>query len=146
MQLCGNDKRRKRHDGEEGVHECIPENPLLKATDICTELRHAFCLAWIFSPFAYQQGDYVRSGMGRLSFEDQGLLRILERIQAGRSAAEPSVRIALMRRGLLEPGDGIALSQLGTRVLEELRLRSIDIRRMGEFPVVRTRWLGKRRG
>lgn len=84
--------------------------------------------------------------MARLSSEEQGLLRMLERIQAGRSAAEPTVRIALMRRGLLEPGDGIALSQLGTRVLEELRLRSIDARRTGEFPVVRTRWLGKRRG
>lgn len=84
--------------------------------------------------------------MGRLSLEEQGLLRILERIQAGRSAAEPIVRIALLRRGLVEPGDGMALSQLGTRVLEDLRLRGSDTRRAGEFPVIRTRWLGKRRG
>ncbi|KQY52279.1 hypothetical protein ASD14_06480 [Lysobacter sp. Root494] len=84
--------------------------------------------------------------MGRLSFEDQGLLRILERIQAGRSAAEPSVRIALLRRGLVEPGEGMTLSPLGTRVLEELRLRSSDTRSTGEFPVIRTRWLGKRKG
>ena len=82
--------------------------------------------------------------MGRLSFEDQGLLRILERIQAGRSPAEPSVRIALLRRGLVEPGEGMTLSELGTRVLEELRLRSSNAGSTSGFPVVRTRWLGTR--
>lgn len=82
--------------------------------------------------------------MGSLTFDDQGLLRILERIDAGRSYAEPTLRIALLRRGLLEPGEGLTLSKLGIGVLEELRLRSSKSRITDELPVVRTRWLGKR--
>jgi hypothetical protein len=82
--------------------------------------------------------------MGSLTFDDQGLLRILERIQAGRSYAEPSLRIALLRRGLVEPGEGLTLSELGIGVLEELRLRSSNSASAGEPPVIRTRWIEKR--
>jgi len=84
--------------------------------------------------------------MDSLTFDDQGLLRILERIQAGRSYAEPTLRIALLRRGLVEPGEGLTLSKWGIGVLEELRLRSSNSVSTGELPVVRTRWLGKRSG
>jgi hypothetical protein len=72
--------------------------------------------------------------MARLTFEEQGLLRILERIQAGNAYVGPSVRFALVQRELIEAGEPAALTDKGERVLEELRLR--PVRMTGEFPVI----------
>ena len=62
--------------------------------------------------------------MDRLTFEEKGLLRILEGIQSGGLAPEPTVRIALLRRGLLEPGEPASLSQSGLQAVHQLRQRN----------------------
>jgi hypothetical protein len=59
--------------------------------------------------------------MAKISFEEKGLLRILERIRAGTYAPMPTVRVALIRRGLIEPDETAKLSELGELVLQDLR-------------------------
>jgi hypothetical protein len=68
--------------------------------------------------------------MASLSFEEVGLLRILERVNARESMPEPSVRFALVKRGLIEAGEPGTLSRKGELVLDELRAR--HVRRTGE--------------
>lgn len=70
--------------------------------------------------------------MARLTFEEKGLLRILEGIQDGHAQPGPSVRHALLQRGLIDAGDPLRLTDKGERVLEEFRLRGV--RTTGEFP------------
>jgi hypothetical protein len=69
--------------------------------------------------------------MARLNLEEKGLLQVLERIERGEAMMAPSIRYGLIREGLIE-GDPPALSPLGERVLEELRLRAVRL--TGEFP------------
>ncbi|GAB3092762.1 hypothetical protein [Lysobacter terrae] len=78
--------------------------------------------------------------MARLTFEEKGLLRILEAIHEGRSQIGPSVRYALLERGLMEPGEPPRLTDKGERVLEEFRLR--PLRATGEFPAFDLRLSG----
>jgi hypothetical protein len=70
--------------------------------------------------------------MARLTFEEKGLLRILEGIQEGKDEIGPSVRYALLQSDLIEAGDPPRLTHKGERVLEEFRLR--PVRATGEFP------------
>jgi hypothetical protein len=70
--------------------------------------------------------------MARLTFEEKGLLRILEGIQEGRGQVGPAVRHALLQRGLIDAGDPLRLTDKGEKVLEEFLLR--PVRTTGEFP------------
>jgi hypothetical protein len=70
--------------------------------------------------------------MARLTFEEKGLLRILEGIVEGRAQIGPAVRFALLQRGLVEGGTQLRLTEKGEKVLEEFRLR--PVRATGEFP------------
>lgn len=69
--------------------------------------------------------------MARLNLEEKGLLRVLEGIERGETVMAPSIRYGLLHEGLIE-SDPPALSPLGERVLEELRLRAVRL--TGEFP------------
>jgi hypothetical protein len=72
--------------------------------------------------------------MARLSFEERGLLRILGKIQDEAGSIGPSVRYALVERGLIEAGAPGRLTRLGEQILEELRLR--PSRATAEFPAL----------
>ncbi|GAB3371304.1 hypothetical protein GCM10027431_19970 [Lysobacter rhizosphaerae] len=72
--------------------------------------------------------------MARLSFEERGLLRILDKIRDQAGSIGPSVRFALVERGLIEAGDPVRLTPMGEQLLEELRLR--PGRATEEFPAL----------
>lgn len=71
-------------------------------------------------------------GMANLSFDERGLLRILERVLQEGDGVGAAVRFGLAERGLVERDGPTRLSASGERVLVELRVRSA--RPTGEWP------------
>lgn len=74
--------------------------------------------------------------MSRLSFEELGLLRLLERAHRGGEGMGPAVRHALVERGLVEPGGPVRLTPAGEQALSDLRRRPIW--QTGEIPALRS--------
>jgi len=58
--------------------------------------------------------------MATLTFEEKGLLRLLEGIRGNSAPIGPSVRFALLQRNLIEPGEPARLTAAGAQVLEDL--------------------------
>ena len=63
-----------------------------------------------------------------LSWEEIGLLRILEKIRDGDESFGPAVRLALKQRGLIDESAPKLLTAKGCQVLEELRSRESSAR------------------
>lgn len=60
--------------------------------------------------------------------EELGMLKVLERIEAGSGQLELPVRVALIQRGLIDPASEPALTEQGRELLLQLRLRSAELR------------------
>ena len=61
--------------------------------------------------------------MKRLELEDLGLLQVLQRIRKSEGDVVPSVRHALVRRGLIEGGERVNLTAAGELFLHALERR-----------------------
>lgn len=60
--------------------------------------------------------------------EELGMLKVLERIEAGSGQLELPVRVALIQRGLIDPASAPALTEQGRELLLQLRLRAAELR------------------
>ena len=69
--------------------------------------------------------------MYQANLEELGLLKVLERIEAGEGPIELAVRVGLIQRGLIEAGDPPALTPLGLELLRHLQLLRSDVRESG---------------
>jgi hypothetical protein len=66
--------------------------------------------------------------MQQSHLEELGMLKVLERIATGTAQLELPVRVALIQRGLIDPGSAPALTDQGRELLLQLRLRSAGLR------------------
>lgn len=64
--------------------------------------------------------------MHQAHLEELGMLKVLERIEAGTAQLELPVRVILIQSGLVEAGSIPALTDQGRELLLQLRLRSAD--------------------
>ena len=61
--------------------------------------------------------------------EELGMLKVLERIENGTvQLLELPVRVALIQRGLIDPGSAPALTDQGRELLLQLRMRDAELR------------------
>lgn len=60
--------------------------------------------------------------------EELGMLKVLERIEAGSVQLELPVRVALIQRGLIDPASAPALTEQGRELLLQLRMRDAELR------------------
>jgi hypothetical protein len=60
--------------------------------------------------------------------EELGMLKVLERIEAGSVELELPVRVALIQRGLIDPASAPALTEQGRELVLQLGMRSAVLR------------------
>ena len=136
------DSRLRGNDGGSGMRLLLVEDDVMVASGIKLGLTDAgYTVDWVGS--AERAEEVLRTevfdaaGMivVALSWEEIGLLRILEKIRDGDESFGPAVRLALTQRGLIDESDPKCLTAKGCQVLEELRSRESPTRdRLDQTP------------